>query len=104
MTRVAVRHLSVLRSGDTTLSPEDAPATAMVHRADVAGLDLWMPGTGGVNVATSLRVELPGCRAPIVTRHGRPGHLERALAACVRGFAAGARDSRPVCGGSSRRR
>ena len=34
----------------------------------------------------SLRSELPGCASVIVTSHGRPGHLKRALAAGVRGF------------------
>ncbi|CQR63201.1 Transcriptional regulatory protein desR [Streptomyces leeuwenhoekii] len=53
---------------------------------DVAVLDLQMPGADGVKVATSLRSELPGCRVLIVTGHGRPGHLKRALAAGVRGF------------------
>ena len=55
-------------------------------RPDVAVLDLQMPGADGVRVATSLRAELPGCRVLIVTSHGRPGHLKRALAAGVRGF------------------
>jgi two-component system response regulator DesR len=30
--------------------------------------------------------ELPGCRAVILTSHGRPGHLKRALAGGVPGF------------------
>ncbi|MGH1554243.1 response regulator [Streptomyces sp. L7] len=55
------------------------------HRPDVAVLDLQMPGADGVKVATSLRAELPDCQVLIVTGHGRPGHLKRALAAGVRG-------------------
>lgn len=55
-------------------------------RPDVAVLDLEMPGGDGVTIATSLRAELPGCRVMIVTGHGRPGHLKRALAAGVRAF------------------
>jgi len=43
-------------------------------------------GADGVKVATSLRTELPDCRVLIVTSHGRPGHLKRALEAGVRGF------------------
>lgn len=61
-------------------------AMARAHEPDVAVLDLQMPGADGVRVATSLRAELPGCQVLIVTSHGRPGHLERALAAGVRGF------------------
>ncbi len=47
---------------------------------------MQMPGADGVAVATSLRDEVPGCRSMIVTSHGRPGHLKRALEAGVRGF------------------
>ncbi|MGQ4487226.1 response regulator [Streptomyces sp. SAS_281] len=64
----------------------EALAMARAHRPDVAVLDLEMPGADGVSVATSLRTELPDCRTMIVTSHGRPGHLKRALAAGVRGF------------------
>lgn len=64
----------------------EALAMARAHRPDVAVLDLEMPGADGVSVATSLRSELPGCRTMIVTSHGRPGHLKRALAAGVRAF------------------
>lgn len=67
-------------------SGPEAPAMARAHTPDVAVLDLQMPGADGVKVATSLRAELPGCRVLIVTSHGRPGHLKRALAAGVRGF------------------
>lgn len=64
----------------------EALAMARAHRPDVAVLDLQMPGADGVTVATSIREELPACRTMIVTGHGRPGHLKRALAAGVRGF------------------
>ena len=64
----------------------EALAMARAHRPDVAVLDLQMPGKDGVTVATELRTELPGCRTMIVTGHGRPGHLKRALTADVRGF------------------
>ncbi|GAA1538116.1 response regulator transcription factor [Streptomyces albidochromogenes] len=64
----------------------EALAMARAHRPDVAVLDLQMPGVDGVSVATALREELPDCRCMIVTSHGRPGHLKRALAAGVRAF------------------
>jgi two-component system response regulator DesR len=64
----------------------EALAMARVHRPDVAVLDLQMPGLDGIAVAEALRHELPCCASIIVTSHGRPGHLKRALAAGVRGF------------------
>ena len=59
---------------------------AIEHAVDVAVLDLQMPGKDGIAVAEQLAQDLPACRCVIVTSHGRPGHLKRALAAGVRGF------------------
>jgi len=59
---------------------------AIEHAVDVAVLDLQMPGKDGIAVAEQLAKDLPACRCVIVTSHGRPGHLKRALAAGVRGF------------------
>ncbi len=53
---------------------------------DVAVLDLQMPGLDGIAVAEQLARTHPACGVVIVTSHGRPGHLKRALAAGVRGF------------------
>jgi two-component system, NarL family, response regulator DesR len=64
----------------------EALALALAFRPDVAVLDLQMPEPDGVAVAKALQTKLPGCRTLIVTSHGRPGHLKRALAAGVRGF------------------
>lgn len=64
----------------------EALAMARALRPDVAVLDMQMPAPDGVAVARTLRDELPQCRTLIVTSHGRPGHLKRALAAGVRGF------------------
>ncbi|MCX2970554.1 response regulator transcription factor [Streptomyces sp. TRM70308] len=67
-------------------SGPEALAMARAHRPDVAVLDLQMPGADGVFVTASLRTEVPDCAVMIVTGHGRPGHLKRALAAGARGF------------------
>jgi two-component system response regulator DesR len=75
----------LLLVAEAATGPE-ALAMARAHEPDVAVLDLQMPGADGVSVATSLRAELPACRVLIVTSHGRPGHLKRALEAGVRGF------------------
>ena len=67
-------------------SGEEALAVAVRRDVDVAVLDLQMPGLDGISVAERLATALPTCRAVIVTSHGRPGHLKRALSAGVRGF------------------
>ncbi|MDF9717543.1 response regulator transcription factor [Nocardioides sp. ChNu-99] len=72
-------------------SGSEALAVALKVRPDVAVLDLQMPGRDGagldgIEVAEELGSRLPGCACVIVTSHGRPGHLKRALAAGVRGF------------------
>ncbi|MFF2747922.1 response regulator [Kitasatospora sp. NPDC058048] len=67
-------------------SGTEAVAMALAHRPDVAVLDLQMPGKDGIEVATQLRLALPDCRCMIVTGHGRPGYLKRALEVGVRGF------------------
>jgi two-component system response regulator DesR len=65
---------------------DEAVAMARHHQPDIALLDLQMPGLDGISVAETLRQTLPGCASIIITSHGRPGHLKRALAAGARGF------------------
>lgn len=67
-------------------SGDEALAMAARHAVDVAVLDLQMPGPDGIAVAERLASHLPGCGVVIVTSHGRPGHLKRALRSGVRGF------------------
>jgi two-component system, NarL family, response regulator DesR len=64
----------------------EAVAVAAQVRPDVAVLDLQMPGRDGIAVAQELASTVPDCHCVIVTSHGRPGHLKRALASGVRGF------------------
>ncbi|WP_347565499.1 response regulator transcription factor [Nocardioides sp. IC4_145] len=64
----------------------EAVAAAVHAGVDVAVLDLQMPDLDGIAVAERLARDLPACGTVIVTSHGRPGHLKRALAAGVRGF------------------
>ncbi|HEX8497172.1 MAG TPA: response regulator transcription factor [Actinomycetales bacterium] len=64
----------------------EAVVMAVRHGVDVAILDLQMPELDGTAVAEQLAHQLPACACVIVTSHGRPGHLKRALAAGVRGF------------------
>ncbi|MFF0244118.1 response regulator transcription factor [Streptosporangium sandarakinum] len=73
--------VAAVDSGDAALS------AALVHRPDVAVLDIDMPGArDGLAAAAELRERLPGCRTLMLTAHGKPGHLRRALGAQVDGF------------------
>ncbi len=60
--------------------------TALDVRPDVALLDIELPGLSGLEAAERLDRELPSCRVVIVTTFGRPGYLQRAMAAGVAGF------------------
>jgi two-component system response regulator DesR len=64
----------------------EAVALAAEHEPDVVLLDLEMPGLDGVDAATRILEGRPGQAVVLLTRHGRPGVLKRALAAGVRGF------------------
>ncbi|MEH1130219.1 response regulator transcription factor [Micromonospora sp. CPCC 206061] len=64
----------------------EALSMARALRPDVAILDLQLPDLDGVQVAKALQADVPPCRTMIVTSHGLPGHLKRALTAGVRGF------------------
>jgi len=65
-----------------------AVAEALAHRPDVAVVDLEMPRLDGLGVVAELARALPGCAAVILTGHGRPLVLRRALASGARGFLA----------------
>jgi two-component system response regulator DesR len=55
-------------------------------RAEVALLDIEMPGMDGIAAAAALRARLPGCRSLILTTFGKPGHLRRAMESGASGF------------------
>jgi two-component system, NarL family, response regulator DesR len=59
---------------------------ARASRADVALLDVEMPGLDGISAARLLRAEFPSCRALVVTTFGRPGYVRLALEAGAYGF------------------
>lgn len=56
------------------------------ERPDVALLDIDLPGASGLEVAEVLGREVPGCAVVVMTSHGRPGYLYRAVEAGARGF------------------
>ncbi|MFI6577579.1 response regulator [Nocardiopsis sp. NPDC050513] len=58
------------------------------HGADVAVLDIEMPGATGLEVAAELGSAAPDCGVVILTSFGRPGYLRRALSSGAQGFLA----------------
>ncbi|WP_432564053.1 response regulator [Kineococcus sp. SYSU DK003] len=75
-------------------SCSEALAVARKEKPAVAVLDLQMPAgdtrpdtpADGIALAERLHTEIPGLCTLLLTSHGRPGHLKRALEAGVRGF------------------
>ncbi|MBA2953133.1 response regulator [Nocardioides sp. MAH-18] len=64
----------------------DVLPIALRKRPDVALLDIELPGVSGLDAAADLAAQLPECRVVIVTTFGRPGYLQRAMAAGAVGF------------------
>jgi two-component system response regulator DesR len=67
-------------------SGDHVVALAREHRADVALLDIEMPGLDGISAAAALHRVLPECVIIILTTFGRPGYLRRAMEAGASGF------------------
>ncbi len=65
---------------------DEVVAAAVAHQADVALLDVEMPGADGIAATAALRRALPTCRVLVVTTFGRPGYLRRAMEAGASGF------------------
>jgi len=59
---------------------------ARENAADVALLDVEMPGLDGIATAATLKAQYPACRSLIVTTFGRPGYVRHALDAGASGF------------------
>jgi two-component system, NarL family, response regulator DesR len=64
----------------------DAAALAATHQPDVVLLDLEMPELDGLDAAARILEARPEQAIILLTRHGRPGVLRRALRVGVRGF------------------
>lgn len=61
-------------------------AAVVEHAADVAMLDVEMPGLDGISAAAQVRMAAPSCKVLMVTTFGRPGYLKLAMRAGASGF------------------
>ncbi|MFF0202741.1 DNA-binding response regulator [Streptomyces sp. NPDC005017] len=59
---------------------------ALVHRPDVALVDIELPGMSGLDAAAALRDEVPDCRVLILATFAGPDRLRLALEAGAAGF------------------
>ncbi|MDO5076986.1 response regulator [Corynebacterium sp.] len=76
---------------DLTIVAEIGDGTALVDTARTSGanvalIDIEMPGLDGIAATAALHAAVPECAAIIVTTFGRPGYLKRAIEAGARGF------------------
>lgn len=65
---------------------DEVVEAARAQSADVALLDIEMPGLDGLAAAAVLTAQLPACRVVILTTFGRAGYLRRAMEAGAVGF------------------
>jgi two-component system response regulator DesR len=61
-------------------------SAAREGQADVALLDIELPGLDGLSAAAELRSHLPACRVIMLTTFGRPGYLRQAMEHGAIGF------------------
>ena len=67
-------------------SGEEVLDAARGSAAEVALLDIGLPGMDGLEVAAALHAELPDVRVLMLTTFNRPGYLRRAMEAGAAGF------------------
>ncbi len=65
---------------------DEVVASALETGANVAVLDVEMPGLDGLAAASALAAAVPSCKVLIVTTFGRAGYLRRAMEAGALGF------------------
>jgi len=106
MFRTAIRRLLELEADLQVVAEvsrgDEVLEAARRSAAGVALVDIELPGRDGLSAVADLTRELPSCRALVVTTFGRPGFLQRAMAAGAAGFIS--KDASPeVLAGAIRR-
>ena len=106
MFRTAIRRLLELEADLQVVAEvsrgDEVLEAARRSEAGVALVDIELPGRDGLSAVADLTRELPSCRALVVTTFGRPGFLQRAMAAGAAGFIS--KDASPeVLAGAIRR-
>lgn len=90
MVRGAIKALIGLEQDMTVVAEvargDQVVEAAVASKADVALLDIEMPGGDGIVAAGKLREHYPACRSLILTTFGRPGFLRRAMESGAAGF------------------
>ncbi len=90
MIRTALGHLLELETDIEIVAQvgdgRAAVESALLHRPDVAVLDLEMPRLDGIRTAAELARARPECACIILTGRGRPVHMSAALAAGAHAF------------------
>ena len=90
LVRAALAALLSMEEGITVAAEaEDGLAAvelALLHRPDVALVDIEMPKLSGLDVTEKLSRLLPQCRVLIVTTFARHGYLKRAVRAGAAGY------------------
>lgn len=88
--RVALATMLDLEDDIEVVGHADSGEAAVVEAArttpDIAVLDLQLGGIDGIETAQRITAALSTCRTIIVTSHGRPGYLKKALESGVGGF------------------
>ncbi|MGB6003718.1 MAG: response regulator, partial [Ornithinimicrobium sp.] len=65
---------------------DEVVAAALSSHAQVALVDVEMPGLDGIEACRELSAHAPEVRSLVVTTFGRPGYLRRAIDAGASGF------------------
>lgn len=76
-------HVTVVAEAD---DGREAIALAVLHKPDIALLDIAMPGLNGIEVTLRLRKEQPSVKVIILSMHGNEEYVRQAFQAGASGY------------------